>query len=176
MKQIPVYDRGRLVGHTLVDDDQFDALYEWLWRLSSEGYVCRYTKAEGTIRMHREVLGLLPGDGLDGDHINGDKLDNRRANLRAATRAQNISNRSRGGNRGARSRYRGVSYCKQTGRWSATVTINRQVHWLGRHDTEEQAARVAAEFRAAHMPFSEDARRTPLVSENESPMKEAVSA
>lgn len=67
----------------------------------------------------------------------------------------NIQNR-RGANRGARSQYRGVSYCKQTKRWIATATVNRVCHWLGRHDTEEQAAAVAADFRAKHMPGSRE--------------------
>lgn len=157
MNQIPVYDGARLHGYTTVDAERFDEFNQWLWKLNKGSYASRYLKDGGTVYMHREVLGLTPGDGLDADHINGDGLDNRRENLRPVTRAQNIQNRQ-AGNRGARSRYRGVGFCKKTGRWTANVTIDRQVHWLGRHDTEEEAAAAAAAFRARHMPFSSDAQ------------------
>lgn len=157
MKRIPVYDRSRLHGYAVVDDEFYDELVCWLWKVNPGGYACRNIKGGGSVRMHRQIMGLVPGDGFDVDHINHDILDNRRENLRVVTRAQNLQNR-RAGNKGARSPYRGVSFCKQTGRWSACVVIDRQMHWLGRHDTEEQAAAVASAFRAKHMPYSEDAR------------------
>lgn len=155
MKRIPVYDGSRFGGWALVDDVDFDQLFQWLWKLNKHGYAYRYLKDGGSRSMHREVLGLQPGDGLDADHANGNGLDNRRENLRPRTRAHNIQNRQ-GGNRGARSKYRGVGYCKQTGRWTAHATVDRTVHWLGRHDTEEKAAGVAAAFRALHMPGSRE--------------------
>lgn len=155
MMQIPVYDGPLFHGYAVVDNSDYYALSRWLWKLNKGIYACRYDKAGGTIYMHREVLGLLPGDGFDADHINGDGLDNQRANLRVVSRKLNIQNRQTG-NRGARSAYRGVSLCKQTGRWTATVTIDRHCHWLGRHDTEEQAAAAAAAFRARHMPGAKE--------------------
>lgn len=45
------------------------------------------------VQMHRYILNLRKGDGLEGDHINHDTLDNRRQNLRRATRLENSRNR-----------------------------------------------------------------------------------
>jgi hypothetical protein len=54
------------------------------------------------------------------------------------------------GNRGARSRYRGVSFDRRTRRWQAQVTIDGQAYWLGRHDTEEDAFDAVRAFRIDH--------------------------
>lgn len=149
--QIPVYNQGRLHGYADVWHDDYDRLNQWLWRVNPQGYVLRYTKGEGTVRMSREIMGLGRGDPREVDHIDRNPLNNCRSNLRITTHAQNQQNRSAEGNRGARSKFRGVSYDKRTNRWTANVVINRQNHWLGRHDTEEEAGRVAAEFRKKHM-------------------------
>ena len=82
--RIPLIDGrdGSVVGHTLIDDA--DArLADFTWRLGRTGYAVRWRDG-GTIYLHREVLGLERGDGLEADHVNRDRLDNRRANLRAA--------------------------------------------------------------------------------------------
>lgn len=47
------------------------------------------------------------------------------------------------------SRYVGVKRCKQTGRWSVSFQENGRTVWLGRHDSEAEAARVATEWRQA---------------------------
>jgi hypothetical protein len=156
VKEIPVYRRGRLAGWAMVSDSDYPALVEHLWHLSPDGYVCRYTQDEGTVAMHRQILGLSHGDGLEGDHVNGDPLDNRRVNLRVATRAQNQQNRRSCGTRNGRSRYRGVSFCRQTSKWKATVVIDGQQHWIGRFHREEDAADAVAAFRRRHMPFAVD--------------------
>lgn len=109
------------------------------------------------ILLHRQLLGLRAGDGLECDHINRDRLDNRRENLRAVTHAQNMQNR--GPDRNARSPYRGVYFASHCGRWAAEVRLNRHKHWFGYHDTQEAAAAAAAAGRAILMPFSEEAAR-----------------
>lgn len=82
----------------LVDDDMFDELNKYAWKAKPNGgannvYAIRTTKVNGKtrdVRMHRVVLGY---DGpLDIDHINHNSLDNRRANLRVATRSTNMRN------------------------------------------------------------------------------------
>lgn len=91
-------------------------------------------------RLHRYLLGAKVGEMVD--HINGDKLDNRRANLRIATNSQNQANRR--ANRGT-SKFKGV--CRQrrpTSKdvWVARIVVEgRQMH-LGSFDAEIDAARA----------------------------------
>lgn len=74
----------------------------------------------------------------DIDHINGDKRDNRIANLRAASRSQNMANK--GPNRNNTSGYKGVWYFKRTGKWMAGFRKDgRSIH-VGCFDTPEEAA------------------------------------
>ena len=72
------------------------------------------------------------------DHINGYGLDNRRENLRDATRSQNGYNVSirRDGSSG----FKGVSPCKQTGRWQVRISANGRNRHIGRYRTAEEAA------------------------------------
>ena len=150
----PVYKGRDRVAWALIDDADVPLIADHLWRLSAQGYAITHRDGR-RIAMQRLLLGLEPQERREVDHVNRDRLDNRRENLRSATRQQNLQNLAA---RGGRSQHRGVSFCKQTGRWVAKVKIGYQEHWLGRHDTEEQAAAVASAYRAEHMPFSADAR------------------
>ena len=82
--------------------------------------------------------GAWPDDQID--HINGDKTDNRISNLREATNAQNGKNY--GFNRANTSGVKGVSWCKDTGKWRAVIRYEGASKSLGRYDTVEQAALV----------------------------------
>ena len=73
------------------------------------------------------------------DHIDQDKKNNRKDNLRECSVAENIRN-SALTKAGTSSSFRGVSLCKQTGRFSACIMVNRKYVWLGRYDTEIAAA------------------------------------
>ena len=79
-------------------------------------------------------------DGTEVDHINGIGGDNRVENLRWATRRQNTYNK--GANRRGSSRFKGVSFNKRGGNWEAYITVRGKRKSLGRHDTEEEAARA----------------------------------
>ncbi len=79
-------------GHVaLVDDADYAWLSRWSWRASPvdyrQPYAVRWMRVDGkkvTIYIHREILGLGPvaDDPRLGDHINRERLDNRRRNLR----------------------------------------------------------------------------------------------
>lgn len=150
---IPLYQRGQVVAHAKVDADTCEALGHHRWLLSAHGYAVRYEGPGGRtcIRMSREILGLVAGDSRQGDHINRDRLDNRRVNLRIVTSAENSQNVSR-----RRGRFRGVSFHKASGRWHARVKLDGRTHSLGYHDSEEAAGTAAAAFRAEHMPFADE--------------------
>jgi hypothetical protein len=86
--------------------------------------------------MHREII--APPSGFDVDHINHDGVDNRRSNLREASRAQNNANQR--ARKGA-SRFKGVHFHKQTGKWQAQIRRGPVRKSLGLYATEEEAAR-----------------------------------
>lgn len=97
------------------------------------------------------VYGEWPPDDID--HADVNRQNNRIGNLRLATRTQNHANRMP---QPHSSRFKGVSFDKQTGRWRASIKMNRRLIALGRHDTEEQAH--AAYVSAAARHFGEFAR------------------
>lgn len=131
------------------DDADHAAIAAHRWRISpqrGEGryYVITTVRRDGretTVSMHQ----LICGKGAD--HINGDGLDNRRANLRPATPAQNAANR-----RAVRSGLKGVTFHKKSGRWQAAIAKR----YLGLFATEAEAG--AAYDRAAVERWGEFAR------------------
>lgn len=135
MKEIPL-SKGKI---TIVDDLDYEWLSQWKWCVSNKGYAQRNTpKADGrvtTIRMHSQIVGIKPG--FQADHINGDRLDNRRSNLRHATCAQNSENREKvRGN----SQFKGVGQRKDTQKWRAIIQKGATVHYIGQFSTEVEAA------------------------------------
>ena len=158
MMRWPVYKKGLRVAWMLIDEADLPLVEPYLWRRHTYGYPCRYTTQGGdTILLHRHLSGLVEGDGLEADHINGDVLDNRRSNLRVCTRAQNGQNhRSRAGT----SRYRGVSWNTKREKWVAQGKLNGKVHYLGSFDVEQQAAAVAEAWRVANLPYTNETRNT----------------
>lgn len=91
---------------------------------------------ERRVYMHRFLMDAP--DSVEVDHENGDKLDNRRSNLRLCTRAQNSHNT--GLTRANTSGFKGVSFCKQTGRWVAQIQAQGRYIKIGRFDTPNAAA------------------------------------
>ena len=91
--------------------------------------------------LHNEVMERMIGRRLKNDelvdHINRDKLDNRRDNLRLANRSQNEANKAKG-SRGV-SRYKGVTRTNN-GRWKAEITVDKKRIYLGTFDLEKDAA------------------------------------
>jgi hypothetical protein len=87
--------------------------------------------------MHRRILNPAPGKVVD--HFNGNRKDNRRSNLRECTQAENRRNtrKSRG-----TSRFKGVSWHCQMGKWQAKICHNGKSIHLGLFDDEVEAARA----------------------------------
>lgn len=117
--------------------------YAWLSRYKwtalvagSKVYAIRAHKGK-TILMHREIM--QPPDGLVVDHIDGNGLNNRRSNMRACTREQNLYN-SRPRNK--RSKHKGVRYCEERDNWIAEITRRGHKFHLGTFDDEIEAARA----------------------------------
>jgi len=90
--------------------------------------------------MHREII--HPPDHLVVDHINHNGLDNRKANLRHATRAQNNHNRLIIKREDSSSKNKGVSWKKDKKKWQAQIYVNGQLKFLGYFKNEIQAAKA----------------------------------
>jgi hypothetical protein len=124
---------------TLVDADLFDTLNAQTWSYA-KGYAKRvWSEGDGKIHhmnLHQRVLGLPVGWA---DHINGNKLDNRRCNLRPATPSQNGGN---GRLQKHSSRFKGVYWHVGTKRWQAMCGSDLKTKYLGSFGDEEVAART----------------------------------
>ena len=134
-----------------LSDHEIVASRKWYW---SDGYVvCNRSLVGDDIRgllfLHRLLLGLSYRDECLGDHKSGDRLDNRRRNLRIAGPEVNSANRAVINELGT-SRYRGVCWDSAHNRWVAYAKINRGHKTLGRFETELAAAQAAMAFRAEH--------------------------
>ena len=104
------------------------------------------------MRMHREIMN---NPQLQVDHINHNKLDNCKSNLRIVTNAQNMQNTS--GWNSSTSSYRGVSWGKTRKKWRASVMLNGKQVFHKRYSTEQEAIDSVMAYRKIHMPYSIDA-------------------
>lgn len=121
----------------LVDAADHEWLSQWKWCADGYGYAIREERGE-RIRMHRL---LLPGVETV-DHINRNRADNRRSNLRPCNRQEHARNTSKHRRRRApSSRFKGVCFRKDTGKWTAYINVDRgERQYLGCFATEEAAA------------------------------------
>lgn len=138
-----------------IDAEDVERVNRHRWFCDSQGYVSRNAVMGGRRtrqKLHRFLLNLPPGDDPCVDHINRDRLDNRKANLRTLTRAQNSQNKC--STTGASSVYRGVHWDPRNKRWRAFVKHRGVRTHLGLFADELEAARVASDRRRSVMPFS----------------------
>ena len=161
MKEIAVF--GGLVA--VVDDSDVILVSGLNWsgkRKDRTIYARTRMRGSGTRRwqhvlMHQLIMPAV--DGLEPDHINGNGLDNRRSNLRLATRSQNMSNaakyRTRDG-MAPTSSFKGVWRGHTCKRWCATISPKGKRINLGRFASERDAALAYNE--AAKEYFGEFAR------------------
>ncbi len=134
-----VYMRGKDFGAALISLEDVPKVEGIPWFLTNQGYAsCRRMPSPKRIMMHRLIMGAP--DGMCVDHINHNKLDNRRQNLRIVTKAFNNHHRKN------RSELRGTEP-GYNGKWSAYISINNKKKSLGTYATREEAiqARRAAE-------------------------------
>ncbi len=147
MKYIPLTgSRGKGL-FAIVDDDNYEYLNQWRWQLSRFGYVKRSPnvringiRATRYIAMHSLVIERIGK--LDIDHKNRNKLDNRRSNLRLATRGQNRANsaliQSASGYRGViPTRNKNTEY-----QWQAQIQFDKHKFYLGKFTSRELAAKA----------------------------------
>lgn len=151
VKKIPL-TQGQ---HALVDDEDFEFLTQWKWYASYYLHINNYYAQRAqhigffngkqkmkTIMMHRLIMEEIAGHELkrseEIDHINHNPLDNRRENLRIATKRQNQQNQKRK----TSSKYPGICWHKVSKKWRARITLNGKRKELGLFDDEREAAKA----------------------------------
>jgi len=136
MKRIPL-TQGKFA---LVDDEDYDFLMQWKWSYShGYAYRCPWDKEKGRqfyLSMHR-LVAKTP-EGMKTDHKNGNRLDNRKINLRICeshenSRNQGLSSRSKTGFKGVRFR---------RNKWVAEMFFNKKHRHLGTFDNPVEAAKA----------------------------------
>ena len=126
----------RNTGHyAVVDDEDYELINQFSpWYENDSGYAIKKTRVNGknvTFRMHR-IVNNTPSN-LVTDHINGNRLDNRRENLRSVGQMINAWNRVENDCHKIYDLPKGVTYDKNRDKYVATKTMRR------RFDTLEQA-------------------------------------
>jgi hypothetical protein len=120
----------------LVDEQDKHFLEEYSWKVRTRGYVvARFTTNYVTkqICLHRLITNCPSG--MVVDHINHNPLDNRRANLRVCTQAENIRNTKLRSD--SKTGYKGVHWSSQVSKYKVRIRLNgRNIH-LGYFDTPE---------------------------------------
>jgi len=157
---------------TIVDPQDFYGFNIFNWCFEEDGWNIYAVRIEGDsvgnkrykiVSLHRAIMNHPQG--LLIDHRNNNGLDNRRANLRKATKSQNVCNRRKQAN--TSSRFRGVSFDKRRGAWAVNITSQRKQKWIGYFDNEIDAAKAydkaARKYHKefAKLNFPEEIERSP---------------
>lgn len=141
----------------LIDDEDWHIINRLIWHANFQ-HSTWYAVTRDGIRMHRILL-YVTDSTIQVDHINGDGLDNRKANLRLCTNSQNCMNRKSGT---GVSRFKGVSFHKATGKWQAQIKLNQKNKYIGLFASEitaaiaydKQAIILFGEFASPNFPFN----------------------
>jgi hypothetical protein len=122
--------------YALVDDADYVELVQYRWCYS--GAYAQRRKNGKNVYMHREITGAK-GRKQQVDHINGDRLDNRRENLRLCNQTQNNQNMHKSR---SKSGFKGVIWIPDHRLWRAYIKANGFTDFLGYFKTKEEAARA----------------------------------
>jgi hypothetical protein len=142
---INLYDRnGTFIAKTVIDSSDYDLCrkYKWGWCVGKTSSYVSTMIDRKTVSLHRVLFGLVnaPRYSTEIDHIDRNTLNNRRSNLRIADRSKNVCNVAPYKNKS--SKYKGVSFFKEHGKWRADIRKNRIGIYLGLFDSEKDAARA----------------------------------
>jgi hypothetical protein len=131
--------------YAIVDPEDFEELNQYKWFCTHYGYACRKIPKklrkdpkQYSVLMHRELCPVP--EGMVVDHINRKPHDNRRANLRPATKQQNCWNARFKSSPGG-SKYTGVYFDKRKGKWRVHIGIDGKHRSFNTYADEAEAAK-----------------------------------
>jgi hypothetical protein len=127
-----------VIKHYIIDACDMERVQVYRWYITSDGYMETGIDKKN-VRLHRFLLNVTDRKQCV-DHINGQKLDNRKANLRLCTQRQNCQNRQTRCN--SSSFYKGVSWDRSNNKWRARIYISGNPKFLGNFTDNEEAARA----------------------------------
>lgn len=127
------------------DLEDYDLIKNYCWYVSDERYVKAYVPELSRIASIHRIITGLDDISYDIDHKNGElsRHDNRKSNLRVATRSQNQMNKGRQKNN--TSGIVGVGWHKATNKWTAYIAVNKRQIYLGLFDRKEDAIKARKE-------------------------------
>lgn len=131
---------------TIINDRDFQAVNKLKWHIHSLGYAVSKFWLNGkckSIYMHRLIINPKKYEVVD--HINGNKLDNRRINLRECSQVVNCHNRNKL-NINNTSGYRGVHFDKSVKRWKSQITVNKKIIRIGSFNNIDDAIQARMDF------------------------------
>ena len=134
----------------LFDLDDYDKIKDFCWHIDKHGYVVtNRTNNYHHIKLHRLIMDASRN--MHVDHRRGNKLDNRKSELRICTASEN--NRNKGTNKNNISGYKGVYWDNKHQEWRAQITVNYKTIALGRFTDKNDA--IVARLKAEEKYFGE---------------------
>ena len=157
---------------TIVDDDDFDYLSKHKWYLSKHGYAIGCEKRNNIksfAKIHRIIMGINDPS-IKIDHVNGNKLDNRKNNLRIASNSQNVHNSAKRKN--TSNSFKGVNYVHRIKLWQSRCRMNNCDYFLGHFSSEiaaayaynKKAIELSEYSRINYLPYNSDYLESILIS------------
>lgn len=122
----------------MVDDEDYEDLNRFYWQVDKSNSVKRHINSKKGILMHRQIMEAKPNQEID--HIDGNRLNNQKSNLRFATSSQNKINR--GARKDNKSGFKGVSWHNQRKKWTARIMASGKYLSLGLFLNKEEAAKA----------------------------------
>lgn len=131
---------GEITGKSIIDIDDIEIVKQYKWTLGNHGYVTSGA-GKNQILLHRLLSNAF--DGIYVDHINRNKLDNRKLNYRFCTNQENNRNKDLYSHNS--SGITGVTWNKERKKWQAQIVVDNKNINLGRYESFDDAVKARLE-------------------------------
>jgi len=133
-------DKNIEIARSIINIDDIEKINKIKWHLSNTGYAITSLPERKSKFLHNFILNRIPNKQNCVDHINRNRLDNRKNNLRIVTPQNNSINKGKQSNN--TSGHVGVSFDKSRNKYAPHIKLHRKKIFLGRYDTIEEAIEI----------------------------------